>query len=417
MNAMKAIVCAMGCALALSPLTSTRFMQGFGGTDIFLAACIVMLIIVCLFSKARASKIRAHGSITSGNALALQFWFVALPVLIFSSLVGMSIQGSDFMTTVIQFLPFLLASALVFSLFLAFEFDDNVHTLLGSFVFSSLLLSMFYWYMIATSQPEYFFYNRFVGLSENPNQIALQSISSASVIFLYVLFYPNKSLPVKIGSFCALFLTLFYGYESASDAMIISLIMTIFIYGAVVVVRIFHSHKLFAHFLLLLATLLVWYFYTEISDSATALISVADERKSEGNQDGIRYILWYNGIMAGLESPIWGNGAGAWSGLDSPFGGFESHNTIIDWFSMTGALGLIAWFSFIIRFILRFRFSNVEANICFFSLMVFSFFHLVLRHPVFWLAIMVCLASSGLKNYGNRNNRTPIYDGLRRLAV
>jgi len=71
------------------------------------------------------------------------------------------------------------------------------------------------------------------------------------------------------------------------------------------------------------------------TETATAPISA--------NQDqiGTRLDLWRNAIAAIQYAPLTGMGPGIHSGFTQPFGGQEAHNTLLDWGTQAGLIGVL----------------------------------------------------------------------------
>lgn len=109
----------------------------------------------------------------------------------------------------------------------------------------------------------------------------------------------------------------------------------------------------------------------------------------------IRANLVVNGLRAIQASPVFGLGPGCHSGLDEPFQGSEAHNTLVDWGTNAGVvgmlalLGLVAWLAR--RLLLTGHYSLLAGLL---ALAVFAQFHHVLRHPMTWayLALASLLA-------------------------
>jgi hypothetical protein len=107
-------------------------------------------------------------------------------------------------------------------------------------------------------------------------------------------------------------------------------------------------------------------------------------------KDSVRMALWKHGLGAISKSPIVGFGPGHFSGLDSSFQNDEAHNTLIDWGTDTGIVGvaaLIAWLAVIIRQSWRIGSGVALAGIL--AAIAFSQFHFVLRQPIFLIGLLV----------------------------
>ena len=120
------------------------------------------------------------------------------------------------------------------------------------------------------------------------------------------------------------------------------------------------------------------------------------------NQDGqgdTRLSLWSEALAKSLESGMVGFGPGPHLTSKSykrpPPDKFESHNTPLELLTQGGFL---ASFSFLglLGFTLWRTASNGQPALCGLvcAYLVFSMFHFVLRHPIFWFGLMFCLAAS-----------------------
>ena len=107
-----------------------------------------------------------------------------------------------------------------------------------------------------------------------------------------------------------------------------------------------------------------------------------------GNYDGNgRLSLWISSLEAIKESPFFGWGPGGHAGIDGPYGGWESHNTILDLGTAAGIFGLLFYLLIIVA-----NFRKIgqysPASLLLFVMIVYSMAHNVLRHPVFWLVLI-----------------------------
>ena len=116
-----------------------------------------------------------------------------------------------------------------------------------------------------------------------------------------------------------------------------------------------------------------------------------------GNQGETRLLIWGHGLEAAARSPIVGLGPGAFSGLSGPFQNYEAHNTFIDILTQAGVFGAAAYVLLLIVAGKRFLATRDLAFIGGFTALVgFSCFHYVLRHPTFWLTIILMLRLTSL---------------------
>jgi O-antigen ligase len=110
---------------------------------------------------------------------------------------------------------------------------------------------------------------------------------------------------------------------------------------------------------------------------------------SEGAQGSDRIARWVHGVDAFLVSPIVGFGPGGYSGPFEPFHGEEVHNSLLDWLTITGVIGLAAlalWGAWIMQLGMR-RHPVVMLGLAL-TLFLFAQFHFVLRQPIVWVMLL-----------------------------
>lgn len=141
-----------------------------------------------------------------------------------------------------------------------------------------------------------------------------------------------------------------------------------------------------------------------------------NERETE-NTARVRLAAWQQAFDRGLESGMLGLGPGPHlpipvsilEGRQDPTGepkdiehpkdngtpNFEAHDTLLDIFTQGGLLAVLAlvWLvaaAFLLTY--RTRLDGLTTLLC--GLVIFSIFHLIVRHPIFWFAIATCLVAS-----------------------
>lgn len=116
---------------------------------------------------------------------------------------------------------------------------------------------------------------------------------------------------------------------------------------------------------------------------ATAETSNFDADQS---QAGLRVRLWRHGLQAATSSPVVGLGPGPHSGYVKAFDGVEAHNSVLDWATQAGGLGVLVLLAYaaILGRLLLMR-AGPEAIAMVASLACFSLFHFTMRQPLFWL--------------------------------
>jgi hypothetical protein len=382
---MKYLAIILGVAIACSPMTATRFTPGIGVTDIFLAVAIITFSIGSIFQKFSRSQRK-----TSIDLVGF-FWISTLPLLFYSTYLNTQYTWNE---ATLQVIPYFMVAVLIFGVQVAAKKSNVAQILLYSFATANLFIALIYGFWIATANANYFTDYRFIGLSENPNQVGLQSVASLVVSIILFKNSDFRNWKKSAAYIINLILTVYYGVASASDSYKLS----VFLLVGLLTLN-FFKQKLLQNprmsLLAVLSTIFIgWYFAIEISEAMNSLLGNIEEAKSVGNQDTERFNLWNHGIEAGLEAPFFGNGAGAWSGFASPFGGVEAHNSIIDWFSITGGVGIVFLSILFFRFLFRFTWNNTVNYICLAALMLNSMFGFVLRHPTFWIALLACFLAN-----------------------
>ncbi len=131
----------------------------------------------------------------------------------------------------------------------------------------------------------------------------------------------------------------------------------------------------------------------------------------EGGQGADRITRWAYGLEAVAQSPVVGFGPGSFSGPVGPFSGQEAHNTLIDWATSSGLVGLAA------LLILGFwalgrclRARSVWAIAPVAVLVLFMQLHYVLRQPLAWFYLMMAVVVADL-SFRNRIHATEAPQG------
>jgi hypothetical protein len=139
---------------------------------------------------------------------------------------------------------------------------------------------------------------------------------------------------------------------------------------------------------------------------------------NEDSQGDLRFHLWAEAIEKGMGSGMLGLGPGphltkkSWK--RSPPAKFESHNTPLELFVQGGLLALlaIAWlYASLLLATTRARLPALAALSC--AFVVFSMFHFIIRHPIFWFGVVLCLleaASVSKLSFGGRHADELSYD-------
>lgn len=95
--------------------------------------------------------------------------------------------------------------------------------------------------------------------------------------------------------------------------------------------------------------------------------------------------IWWSSPFTNLL----GSGADVFSGISGPFQTREAHNSLIDILAMGGVVGLIVIYFCPMRIaLLLFGYEMRVTFSLFTGILVFSFIHLVPRHPIFWFTVL-----------------------------
>jgi hypothetical protein len=130
----------------------------------------------------------------------------------------------------------------------------------------------------------------------------------------------------------------------------------------------------------------------------------------------VRFTIWNAAIQRGLESGLIGLGpaphvenpfpvslgprsAESLKYSDQPEPGlipnFEAHNTILDLFTQSGLLGVLSVVGLgglLVAGTWAAKLDGLLTLLC--GLAIFSLFHFIMRHPIFWFAVALCLVAS-----------------------
>jgi O-antigen ligase len=374
-----------GVAIATSPMTALRTDQGYGVTDIALLASGVLVLLHALRAR------RPQNSDEQSVSLVSRFWLLGFPLLTLSTMAGVALGHTPLVDAFLQYRPYVLITLCVLALGAVRPDAFGLRTLLVGYLSTNLLMGIAYILMFTSGANAFLFGDRFDGLSINPNETAMQAMSCVVVCIIFLARYPEDSRIVKAAIVFTAALAVVYGLATKSDAAKVTLMVLV---ATATLWASFNLARTNRAVLVALGTLAL----VGLSFLAFSGFDVMDGLRSMlregGDQADLRYVVWGNGIRAGLASPVLGNGAGAWSGFYSPFEGEESHNLWIDWFSMTGFLGFIPMAYAVVSIVGRGRRFTWANWLALLSILPVAAVHSPLRHIEFWLALD--LATSGL---------------------
>ena len=152
--------------------------------------------------------------------------------------------------------------------------------------------------------------------------------------------------------------------------------------------------------------------------AADRLEAKSEALYNEDSQGDLRFHLWAEALDKGMGAAMLGLGPGphltkkSWK--RSPPAKFEAHNTPLDLFAQGGLLALlaIAWlYASLLLATTRARLPALAALSC--AFVVFSMFHFIIRHPIFWFGVVLCFleaASVSKLSFGGRRADELGYD-------
>ncbi|MGG5817786.1 O-antigen ligase family protein [Falsiroseomonas sp. HW251] len=257
---------------------------------------------------------------------------------------------------------------------------------------------------LATPGGGLWYYNRFRGWSENPNQLGF-SVSVLTFVALH-LAHTAGSVAERVGALACAGVAILAGILSRSDSFTVALLTGSAVWVALTGVNWFQTLRsglMLRGAAVLLALLSVPLFAAAFAPFASATLErieqTSDRLYNDNDQGDTRLNLWREALQRGVSSGFIGLGPGPQLTSKSykrpPPDKFEAHNTFLDLFTQGGllAVGAFAWLWLVaFRGAWRAGFCGIAALLC--ALITFSMFHLIVRQPVFWFGVVCCLLES-----------------------
>lgn len=354
--------------LVLVSQTALRFRDGLGIGEVILALFIGFMLIQKIVSfKNRPLPKHLH-FITS---MLLFVVLVMLPVTIVNTYLG--IYGSSLR----DILAYLLSLLLIYTIASARLDYEKVGLLLCIF----LLLICTGQYLMG-GENAWYYGVRFTGGAKNPNQLGLYILSSLLMLSTITSLRNLWKFPIAGG-------LIFFGIITFSDALTMALLTILATFISIWLV----PRKYLPIFIMFIGIPVMAGIYAVIFE--TNMLAYAFEKWESADEGGGRLSLYYNAYKAYISSPsAWpfGFGAGAFSGFFGPFERVEAHNTFLDFLTIGGIAGVYLLFAPILRALWTAYALNKHALASLlFGLVVFSMFHFVVRHPVFWVSLTAAI--------------------------
>lgn len=393
-------------AFAVAPMTATRNEAAFGPTDIILAIASVVSVVRAALVRARsAGTPAAADAVFRGGDAALPVvwvWFAMLGIMLISTLLDWPMVTAFDPQPMLTFLTYTVSAALMFALYVEGA-GGRLRTFLVASIVIAFVIEVIYLAGYLAGFEPFFFYFRFVGLSENPNQTALHMLSFLVLAVMTLAKVPDLSRTIRALGMAVVLLALAIGLLSDSDAFTIASAVTVVGLGAYLLVAVFRSRSMWAGAIIFFGLPALGCLAVIYSDEVHGVYSAIQNELEYGNQDLDRISLWVHGIDAWLRRPWLGNGIGAWSGISTPFEAREAHNTFIDWLTVAGIVGLLAYLAFLASQFRRPIQRYVASYFALLSVLTFSMFHYTFRQPSFWLCFVAIQLVSGFVDAQGRD--------------
>lgn len=160
---------------------------------------------------------------------------------------------------------------------------------------------------------------------------------------------------------------------------------------------------------LLIPAIIVSFLIVFGSEIVSGFQGIIDQVYAKGDRGHIGMVLALHGLEAISQSPLVGWGPGAYSGMQHAFGGSEAHNTLVDWGTSTGGLGMLLYLALLAWCALRaVRVGSPWLLGALAAVVADSLFGYSMRQPFFWLMLVLVFNLSEQKvSQANSSARRP----------
>jgi O-antigen ligase len=239
---------------------------------------------------------------------------------------------------------------------------------------------------------------RFRGWAENPNQLAM--FMHPMPFLGWYLLQRTHGLLRRLPYFLAIIVCMVVGLATDSDALKVAWVgapgvIAMWAWCRLVVNGRGNSlHVAIAYFLV--PAVVVIFAIGLGTQIESGLEEIANQVYEKGDRGQIGMVLLMNGLEAISHSPLVGWGPGSYSGLDRPFDSREAHNTFVDWGMNTGGLGMMLYLGLLFWCTVRaIRSGSPWLLGALVATLGDSLFGYSLRHPFFWLVLVLVAVLPG----------------------
>jgi hypothetical protein len=269
------------------------------------------------------------------------------------------------------------------------------------------------------------FWERFRGWSDNPNQLSILCV----IIVLVALYLADTatSLSTRLGAILLMIPPLVVGRMSQSDTFVLALAAAVPVWMAVKLIVWLHGERLelslrgsFARLALIAAPVLLLCLaplaLSKVEDAQRFLMGFAKHNGAEAAEEAdLRKTLWRQAIQRGIKSGMLGLGPGPHlqippsivAGRESisettnighptqnGTANFEAHNTVLDLFTQGGLLAVASFAWLLLRATTRaYRARSAGLVALVAGATVFMMTGNIVRQPILWFAIVLCLTA------------------------
>jgi hypothetical protein len=246
-------------------------------------------------------------------------------------------------------------------------------------------------------------WNRFRGWSENPNQVGL--LCSVLVILSLHLAETAAKPSARFAALACGAPSFIAGVITKSDSFLLIVLIAGPMFAALKLWTLLFSVERRLLFRTAFACLIFLAVPALLVSAAPFASSIADQAQKfatstmeQNDQAENRFKLWREAMDIGFESWMLGLGPGPHlvnkQDKRPPPDKFEAHNTIFDLFTQGGWIAVLSYLWLLaVAFLAAYRAGRIALTTLVFTLFVFSNFHLIVRHPIFWFPIALCLAA------------------------
>ena len=281
------------------------------------------------------------------------------------------------------------------------------------------------WELLDVPVIQPWFWERFRGWSSNPNQLAL----FCTVLGPLALHLADTAAGAggRLVAICCMILALYVGRMTGSDTFTLAMLIAGPVFVAVKLRawllrpgrRLPIRSEFAAVIVLGLPMLLASLSPAAVTAFADAESITKDLAKNGGRElrqeSDLRFSLWTDAVQLGVATSFLGLGPGPHLEIPtsilagrrtkdqpvalehpqfSPVPNYEAHNSFLDLLTQGGVIALLSLVWILIvsaRLAYRARLAGLAALIC--GLGVFCMTGLIIRHPIFWFAVALCLVA------------------------